>query len=506
MRFISALRMASLALPLVGCGDAAEPYLDHASQGQSLSVDHGAAHGAARGAARSAAIEVRLPLALGGGRALVGRAPSTPPRQLHALGAEKSPRGAALADAEAFIETFAPPASADISGGAPWPGDQASTGSCTTWASGYTALGWWANHGGLAGATFAPMYLYSQLVKGSCDKGLAMTAPLSLLKSQGIDTQSDYEPNQYNLDCGTQPTSAQKANAARFKISGYSTSDLKSGPRSAIMSAIAGGKPAIIAMMVYPEFQNADASNYFVGPPVAGDTSPGGHAITAFAYDDNGVWILNSWGVDWGRNGWAQLSWDFVNGSFNGQANVYEVDTINGVSFTCADSGASCAVGSFTGQCQANPSYMLPSCCASCANPAPHFSSSSGWYRIQNVWLGSGYSFDTGVIAATGNYSGQYWKLTPLPGGRYRLTNRYQGDGTSLDTTNSPEYISVMAASGSYSGQFWTLTPITNGVYRLTNDFLGPDRSLAPSSDGYHVGFFDTGRYTGQFWTIAPIP
>ncbi len=340
------------------------------------------------------------------------------------------------------------------------------------------------------------MYLYSQIVKGDCNLGTWVEHALDLVKSHGVDTQTDYEPNQFNLDCSTLPTSAQKANAAHFKINGYSQTDLSKGAKQAIESVLAGGTPAILTIEVYPEFDNATASNFLVGPPVSGDALSGGHAVTAFAYDQNGVWILNSWGSEWGRGGWAELSWDFVDGGFGGLNNVGDVAAISGVDFQCTDSNAECGYWAFTAQCPENPNYMLTDCCSSCANPNPNLTSSAEWFRIQNVALGSSFSLDTGVIAASGNYSGQYWELTPLGGGSYRLTNMFQGVGMSFDTTQ-------MAATGNYSGQYWTLTPVTNGVYRLTNEFRGPGESLAVDQQSQAILSAATAEDESQYWEIS---
>jgi hypothetical protein len=440
--------------------------------------------------------QVHLPAALGGGVGSTSLAPSTPGKK-HGYGAK--PEAAAPESEGAEQPAAAPPATVDISADAPPAGDQMSTDSCTTWATAHSALGWWANHRGYNGATFAPMYLYAQLAAGNCTTTTAISTVLGMIQSQGVDTQTDYEPMQYDLDCGTEPTSAKRANAARFKISGYQIHSLSGGVEQAIKSVLASGQPAILGIQVYPEFDGANASSYLVGPPKAGDGLSGGHAITAFAYDENGVWILNSWSTSWGRNGWAELSWDFVNGSFGGTRNVGTVASIDDVAFACNDSNASCAAWAFTAQCQANPAYMLANCCRSCADPNPTFTTSVEWFRIQNLALGSSFSLDTGVIAATGNYSGQYWSLTPLGGGAYRLTNLFQGDATSFDTTQ-------MAASGNYSGQYWTLTAVTNGVYRLTNAFLGTGASLAVDPSTHTIVSATTAESTTQYWQIAQIP
>ncbi|CAF4341831.1 unnamed protein product, partial [Rotaria sordida] len=54
----------------------------------------------------------------------------------------------------------------------------------------------------------------------------------------------------------------------------------------------------------------------------------------------------------------------------------------------------------------------------------------------------------------------------------YRLTTQWQGDGKSLDivndgTNNRP----ILAATGALTGQYWKITPIGNGYYRLTTQW-----------------------------------
>jgi hypothetical protein len=439
--------------------------------------------------------ETPLPAALGGGTAAATRAASTPVTAPHALGA----RFEAL-PTEPIGAATTVPSSVDLSAHAPPPGDQGQTSSCGTWAEGYSALGWWASHLGLHDVRFAPMYLYSQIVHGDCSQGTWSSQSLAILTSQGIDTQTDYEPQQQKLDCHSQPTGAQRSNAAHFKVTGYHRADLSGGARRAIMSVLASGVPAVIGINVYPEFENASGSNFEVGPPKPGDASAGGHAITAFAYNADGLWIENSWGAGWGRDGWALLDWDFLEGSFGGQPNLAEVLAITGVELKCSDNNAQCATWAFQSQCQVNPGYMLDQCGASCADPYPHFTTSSEWYRVENVALGGGYAIDTGDIRATGNYSGQYWKLSPVGTGRYRLTTMFLGDGMSLDTDH-------MAASGYYSGQYWRLTPVSeipNNQYRLTNEYMPDGMTLSVDTATLKITTAAIANDPRQYWLITP--
>jgi Ricin-type beta-trefoil lectin domain-like len=313
-------------------------------------------------------VAITLPAALGGGVGTTHLVAPGKPSHSHGTGI---PLPISAGSTTVRVRADAPlvvPASVDLSGDSPPVGDQGDTGSCQSWAPGYTAMGWWANHVGLNNAKFSAMYIYSQLVHGNCDNGNYVENALAIMTKQGVETTSDYEPMQQALDCATQPNALQQANAANFKISGYSDLDLSGGTRAAIENALAAGKPAILSIMDYPEFDNASATNYLVGPPVAGDVTRGGHAITAFAYDANGVWIENQWGTAWGSNGWAELSWAFVSGSFNNTANVGDVATIDGLALSCADSNSSCSWWAQNSQCQENPDYMLTNCCASCAS------------------------------------------------------------------------------------------------------------------------------------------
>lgn len=278
-------------------------------------------------------VVVELPHALGGGVRHTHLTPHVTPPKTYALGLKATPHKAPSGGGGAMfqdLQKVSLPPSVDVSMGAPSPGDQGPTGSCATWATGYSAMGWWDARTSLGGAPYAPMFLYAQQVHGNCDDGTMISDNLDIMKSQGMDTEADYEPMQHDLDCATQPSAKNRAAAAKYKISDYVTLDISS-PQDAIMKELAAGHPIVLGVMVYDNFFNADGTNYLIGPPSPGDGLAGGHAITAFKYDKQGVWILNSWGTGWGKSGWGELSWDFVNGSAGGQPNVMDAEAITGV-------------------------------------------------------------------------------------------------------------------------------------------------------------------------------
>ncbi len=133
----------------------------------------------------------------------------------------------------------------------------------------------------------------------------------------------------------------------------------------------------------------------------------------------------------------------------------------------------------------------------------PRLAFSTSWYRLENVALGSGTSLDAGALHPTANVSGEYWELHSNGDGTFRLTNMWQGAGESLDVANDGVFEPVMAASGNYSGQAWRITPITAGQFRLSSAFQ-PTLSLA-SSGGSLVNA-PTADVPAQAWRISQIP
>src|ERR1700761_250446 len=107
------------------------------------------------------------------------------------------------------------------------------------------------------------------------------------------------------------------------------------------------------------------------------------------------------------------------------------------------------------------------------------------YYRLTNNYKGPSWSLDVDgenrtslKLAATGNYSGQYWKLVPIPTqpGKFYLRTSFTGDECvfcvfccltykdfrfrySLDIINDGQNITPqMAPTANVTGQMWTFT------------------------------------------------
>tara|TARA_R110001592_G_scaffold362581_1_gene677219 strand:+ start:1874 stop:4144 length:2271 start_codon:yes stop_codon:yes gene_type:complete len=84
----------------------------------------------------------------------------------------------------------------------------------------------------------------------------------------------------------------------------------------------------------------------------------------------------------------------------------------------------------------------------------------NGFLRIHNASLGEAKSIDSEIakpkIAATGNYSGQYWKFTPTSAGWFMISNSYQGPNKVLDSANGGDFpLYLQDSSKNTAGSFW---------------------------------------------------
>jgi len=157
------------------------------------------------------------------------------------------------------------------------------------------------------------MYLYSQVNRG-VDQGSTTRDNYNVLTSQGIAERSVYTQGDY--DWRTQPTAAQRANAANHKTTSpiYIFNGQNAGPNATagIKSALAAGNPVLLAIPVYQGFYGLNALNSTFRLANVSGSNLGGHAITVMGYNSTGAIIQNSWGTRWGGSGFATIGWDFI--------------------------------------------------------------------------------------------------------------------------------------------------------------------------------------------------
>ncbi|MCR3760004.1 C39 family peptidase [Clostridium felsineum] len=203
--------------------------------------------------------------------------------------------------------------SVDLSANFPTVKDQGSLGSCVTFASTY-AKSYEENQKRNWGVKtlnhfFSPSYIYSQIhADDSADGGGSQFSDaFNLLVDQGDTTITDmpYDGDDYGYE--TTPTTLQRRHAAQYKATDWQ--QLDSGDYTEIKDELAQGNPVVIGIDVYPDFDNISASNP-IFDRISG-TNRGGHALCVVGYDDSkqAVKIINSWGTNWGLNGYGWISY-----------------------------------------------------------------------------------------------------------------------------------------------------------------------------------------------------
>jgi len=212
------------------------------------------------------------------------------------------------------------PTSYDLSSEMPPPGNQGKQGSCTSWAVAYAVKsyqeakeeGWsYYSTGGRVNYNhlFSPSFIHNQLTARTNQKGLSFPAALNFVQNNGCSTLADMPYNEY--DNQTQPTSAVKARAKKYKIKSYyrlgthgniSIEDVK--------YRLTQGYPVLFACKVDEGFDsNCRYPNIWTG---YWGRNIGSHAMVVVGYDDkhSAFKVLNSYGTSWGHNGYCWINYN----------------------------------------------------------------------------------------------------------------------------------------------------------------------------------------------------
>ena len=231
------------------------------------------------------------------------------------------------------------PSSHDLSAYMPPPGSQGPQGSCVAWAVGFGLKTFQeAVELGVSPTrpeqVFSPAYIYNQLVagrSGECNRGTSIPAALNLLKEQGAATLADfpYDPS----TCDRLPTLRIRSDAGRWKIADWGRVELD---QASVKGHLAADRPLVISMCVGDDFRRyrsgvfrGDAGEVVTVNANGWPTCRFGHAMLVTGYDDRmGAYrILNSWGDDWGDEGYAWLSYDAFDRQVRGAYVAWDMPT-----------------------------------------------------------------------------------------------------------------------------------------------------------------------------------
>ncbi len=207
------------------------------------------------------------------------------------------------------------PESANLQKYAPAVGDQGKQGSCVAWSSAYgarTILESARTGADPNGLKFSPAFLYNQIGLDGCE-GSYINRAMDFMSQKG---SVPYESFPYSdQDCSKQPNQQLLDQARLFRMRGSNRLTVGDNTSKidirAIKENLSQGAPVVIGMMVGGSYMQP-MMGQDVWNPTQDDASMmgfGGHAQCVVGYDDakygGSFLIMNSWGPQWGNNGFA---------------------------------------------------------------------------------------------------------------------------------------------------------------------------------------------------------
>ena len=193
---------------------------------------------------------------------------------------------------------------------APSIGNQLSLGSCVSWATAYAGftIVRRVEENNPALEPYSPLNLYVRYKKhfkeDVCGDGAYTAYALNILKRKGCSLFKNFRNR-----CDTDVEVEKVYNDKLYSYDQISPRDLTS-----LKTSISSKRPVVISIPCYENcwsnavLQNGVWSGYYSGE------ENGGHAMCVIGFDDNkggGAFeVMNSWGEDWGDNGFFWITYD----------------------------------------------------------------------------------------------------------------------------------------------------------------------------------------------------
>lgn len=176
----------------------------------------------------------------------------------------------------------------------------------------------------------SPQFLFS-CGGGACDYGWQPDSAASFLAKTGATDEDcmPYSSGATGKDVSCQ-TACSNAKSRTQKIANYQMPSRGSQNIAAVKQALLKG-PVMTTLTVYSDFISYSSGVY----KRTSNDALGGHAISIIGYDDQTrSWIIrNSWGQDWGENGFAHVSYDDDSGVAQNSW-LFNVPAMGGYVFT----------------------------------------------------------------------------------------------------------------------------------------------------------------------------
>lgn len=213
------------------------------------------------------------------------------------------------------------PSRVDLTQYLPPIGNQGQTGTCVAWACGYyQRSGLQAIRNNYTGSQlnnssrqFSPKDLFWSIPIGKKNddcNGTRFENAYDKLLQRGVATMQTV-PFQNLGDCSSNPMSSWTSEAGQYKIESYRELPLTV---EAIKSKLAEKRPLTFGAMMRNGFYSWRGSGVMRAADILNGQQGGGHAMSIVGYDDaKGAFrIANSWGTNWGDNGFAWIDYNLM--------------------------------------------------------------------------------------------------------------------------------------------------------------------------------------------------
>lgn len=195
-------------------------------------------------------------------------------------------------------------------------------GTCASWATAYAARTiaeaikyGWTDKGQITYEAFSPIFVYALIKEkgdNNCQNGSYINEALELMKRRGVPKYESFD-----VLCADYVKDELTSEATHFKIDDYfRLFDIScknpSEKISKVKKSLSEDRPVVIAMWLPKSFQKA--GNNWDGTSDVDPSKHGYHAMCVIGYDNhmNGgsFQIMNSWGINWGNNGFVWVKYD----------------------------------------------------------------------------------------------------------------------------------------------------------------------------------------------------
>lgn len=217
----------------------------------------------------------------------------------------------------------------------PTPGSQGNIGSCVGWSTGYALASFYfaaKNKWGKPvtnNLIMSPTFVYNHIRQCNCGPncGSYIGDALNLLRDKGVVTWQTMPYN--NEQACNKPSENMYPIAAKNKISGWNRLINKLNFNE-YKEHLSNDVPIVIGASLGSQFGNYGYKKT-ASPFTCTQLSSGGHAMLVVGYDDEkrAFKIMNSWGKDWGVNGFIWVDYDcfkLMMSSSGGEAYVINKD------------------------------------------------------------------------------------------------------------------------------------------------------------------------------------